>query len=424
MLEQEVNQQSENAEVVQATENLKEKVHAESGGLEAWPRIAVVILALLAGIVGGLYGALDLAQRPFFSQFRHAGSGVNFSQTLNVSEDSATTDVVKKAGPAVVSVVISKEISKMPRMFDPFGMFGNGMMQPGNGSGSVQEVGAGTGFFVSSDGLIVTNKHVVSDDTAKYSVVTNDGKSYDATVLAKDPVNDIAIIKIDIKDAPYLSFADSSNVQLGEHVIAIGNSLGQYQNTVTTGVISGIGRSITAGGAGLGQEQLDGVIQTDAAINSGNSGGPLLNLSGNVVGINTAVDRQGQSIGFAIPANDVQLALTTYQRGGKISRPFLGVRYTMVSQSMAEANQLPKDYGALIISGQTANDLAVLPGSPADKAGLTENDIILEFGGVKLSDDMTLSRALKKYQPGDKVEAKIYSKGEEKTVTITIGETK
>lgn len=388
----------------------------------AYPKLGIIILALLAGIVGGLFGSLQLAQKPFFQKmFRYHGPGM-MQQNIVLDEQSASTEVVKKAGPAVVSVVISKEIKQnRMNMFDPFGFFGN----PGNNadtSSGLKEVGAGTGFFVSSDGMIVTNKHVVSDNTATYSVVTNDGKSYDATVLSRDPVNDIAIIKIDISNAPYLEFADSSAIELGQHVIAIGNSLGQYQNTVTTGIVSGIGRSITAGGAGE-LEQLDGVIQTDAAINAGNSGGPLLNLAGQVIGINTAVDRQGQSIGFAIPGNDVKVALESYKDNGKIVRPYLGVRYMMITEAVAKSEKLPKNSGALIIRGNAVTDFAVLPGSPADKAGLAENDIILAVNNESLTEERSLARVLKNYKPNDTLTLKVFSKGQEKNVSVTLGET-
>ncbi len=385
-------------------------------------KLGLVVLALVFGIIGGLYGSLDLAQRPFFQKlFNHNGSASLSGQIVSVNENSATTEVVKKAGPAVVSVVISKDISQQQSPFDIFGFFGQNQTRPS--APNVQQVGAGSGFFVSSDGMIVTNKHVVSDQAAQYSVVTNDGKSYEAKVLAIDPTNDIAIIKIDIKGAPYLELADSAQLQLGQHVIAIGNSLGQYQNTVTSGIISGIGRSITAGGAGE-LEQLDGVIQTDAAINSGNSGGPLLDLTGKVIGINTAVDQQGQSIGFALPSSDVKIALDSFNKDGKITRPFLGVRYLMVTEAIAKSEKLERDYGALILNGRTQADTAVIPGSPADKAGLKANDIILEVGGKKLTEDYSLARALKQYRPNDKVEMKIFSNGQEKTVSVTLSETK
>ncbi len=388
-------------------------------------KLSIVVLALVFGIVGGLYGSLDLARRPFFQKIFGGNNLTNsgYTQNLVLNEQSATTDVVKKAGPAVVSIVVSKDISQSQQFrFDPFNFFGQIPNQNLPKTPNVQQVGAGSGFFVSSDGMIMTNKHVVSDTSAKYSVITNDGKSYEAQVLSLDPANDIAIIKIDIKDAPFLEFADSSQLQLGQHVIAIGNSLGQYQNTVTSGIISGIGRSITAGGAGE-LEQLDGVIQTDAAINSGNSGGPLLDLSGRIVGINTAVDQQGQSIGFALPSNDVKIALESYRKDGKITRPYLGVRYFMITDVIAKAEKLPKDYGAFIIGGNNA-DVAVVPGSPAEQAGLKENDIILEIEGSKLTDNYSLSRAMKKHRPNDQVSMKILRDGEEKNVTVTLGETK
>jgi serine protease Do len=204
--------------------------------------------------------------------------------------------------------------------------------------------------------------------------------------------------------------------------VAIGNSLGQYQNTVTAGVVSGIGRSITAGGYD-GSEELEGVLQTDAAINPGNSGGPLLNSLGQVMGINTAVDLEGQSVGFAIPSNDAKKALDSFQRTGKIKRPFIGVRYIMITENLAKSENLPKDYGALLVRGQTATEFAVTPGSPADKANLLENDIILEVEGKKLDKDYTLARALKDKEAGDSISLKVYSKGSEKTVKLTLGET-
>jgi serine protease Do len=355
-------------------------------------------------------------------------AGLN--QKVSLSEDSAIIDVVKKASPAVVSVVISKDLNKIPgygldpNQTDPFYFFFNGRQpQAAPSAPNVQEVGAGSGFFVSADGLILTNKHVVSDTAASYTVLTADGKSYDAKVLSQDPVNDLAIIKIDIKNAPFLSLADSSQIQIGQRVIAIGNSLGQYQNTVTSGIVSGTSRSITAGGND-GSEQLSGVIQTDAAINPGNSGGPLLNISGQVIGINTAIDQQGQLVGFAIPSNDISRALASFQKNGRITRAFLGVRYVLINQSLADQQKLPRNYGALIVRGQTVTDLAVVPGSPADKAGLVENDIILEVNGTKVDDSNSLSALLQNYNIGDVITLKVYDKGNEKDIKVTLGETK
>lgn len=382
--------------------------------------VVIVVISLVAGMAGGVYGALNLANRPEIQKLfnKNSSSGnASVSQSVILNEDSAVTDVVKKASPAVVSIVISKDVGN----FSNFGFFGfDGGTQ--SSTPNVQEVGAGTGFFVSADGLILTNKHVVSDNSASYTVVTSDGKKYDAKVVAQDPSNDVAIVKVDIQDAPHLTFADSTTLQLGQRVIAIGNSLGEFQNTVTTGVVSGLSRSIVAGDR-TGQEQLDGVIQTDAAINPGNSGGPLLNILGEVVGINTAVSQQGQSVGFALPSSDVKVALDSYLRSGKITRPFPGVRYMLLNKAIADQNHLSKDYGALIIRGTTATDFAVAPGSPADKAGLKENDIILEVNGEQINEDHPLPTILKKFKPGDVVTLKVFSGGSEKTIPVTLGET-
>ncbi len=382
---------------------------------------AIILISLLFGSFGGAWGSLYLAKQPYFQKL--FGTTPLASQQKTYVESSSIIDVVKSTSPAVVSIVISKDLSKLPAFgFNPFDQF-FGVSPNRSTAPNVQQIGAGSGFFVSGDGLILTNKHVVSDTQASYSVLTSDGKSYDAKVMAQDPVNDLAILKIDITSAPALPLADSGQIQIGQQVVAIGNSLGQYQNTVTSGIVSGIGRKITAGGDG-GSEQLEGVIQTDAAINPGNSGGPLLNLAGQVIGINTAIDSQGQSVGFAIPSNDAAKALASFETNGKISRPFLGVRYVMISKALAEQEKLPRDFGALIIRGQTTTDFAVLPGSPADKAGLIENDIILEVNGHRIDENNSLSRELKNYNVGETLSVKIFHQGSEKTVIITLEEAK
>ena len=393
----------------------------------------VIIFSLIFGGLSGTVSSFYFLKSPQ-GQKLLAGQNILSSQGQKISldEDSAIIDVVKKSKDAVVSIVISKDLSKIsgygmsPFGGDPFfNFFNEGQSQPqtNQSTPNVQEVGAGSGFFVSADGLIITNKHVVADDSASYTVITQDGKKYDAKVLTKDPVGDLAIVKVDIKNAPFLKFADSSKIQIGQRAIAIGNSLGQYQNTVTSGIISGIGRKITAGSQD-GSEELSGVIQTDTAINPGNSGGPLLNISGEVVGVNTAIDQQGQLVGFAIPANDVNKDLISFLKNGRITRVFLGVRYVTLNQSIADEQKLPKNYGALIVRGQNITDLAVLPGSPADKVGLVENDIILEVNGQKVDQDHLLSDMLKNMNIGDKITLKIYHKGDEKNVDVVLGESK
>lgn len=390
--------------------------------------ILLVVISLVFGLVGGAVGSYWFLSSPGGKKLLGSSPLKTQRQSLTVSEDSAVIDAVKTASPAVVSIVVSKDLSKIPGYgnnpfeTDPFFGFFFGStssrQQP-----DIQQVGAGSGFLVSADGLILTNKHVVSDDGASYTVLTQDGKKYDAKVMAKDTVDDLAIVKIEIANAPFLKMADSKNLQIGQRVIAIGNSLGQYQNTVTSGIVSGVGRKITAGSS-TGSEQLSGVIQTDAAINPGNSGGPLLNLSGEVVGINTAVDMEGQLVGFAIPSNDAQKALESFNKNGKIARPFLGVRYMIISDDLAKEQKLPKDFGALVVRGNKITDFAVMPGSPADKAGIVENDIILEVNGQKVYENHGLSELLKDYNIGDSVNLKIYHKGQEKIVTVTLGEAK
>ncbi len=355
------------------------------------------------------------------------------------SEDELVTSLVKKVQPAVVSISISKNIRSFsnrtgPNVFlfdDFFEQFGfpsqvpQPQPQPEQPQGSQKQVvGGGTGFIITADGMIVTNKHVVSDEEAEYTVTTNDGKSYPSKILAQDPVNDFAIMKIDAKGLPTVTLGDSDAIAIGQTVVAIGNSLAQFPNTVTKGVVSGLGRRVTAGDSRGMSEVIEGAIQTDAAINPGNSGGPLVNLRGEVVGINTAVSQAGQLIGFAIPVNEAKRAIASVKKEGKIVRPWLGVRYVLLTKEIAEKNQLSVDYGALLLRGQTPTDFAVIPGSPADKVGLAENDIILEIDGATIDDDHPLSRVVARKNPGDTVTLKVLSKGKEKIVKVALGEFK
>ena len=387
----------------------------------------VILLSFVFGILGSVVGSSWLVSKlPNF-----ASANIGSVKTVQVKEESAVVDVVKKSSPAVVSIIISQDLNKLPGYsttpfdfgpfsYDPF--FQNRNQQ--NTTPNIQPIGGGSGFIISSDGLIMTNKHVVEDTTATYTVLTNDGKKYDATVLSRDPVNDLALVKITATNLPTLTLGDSSSLQIGQKVIAIGNSLGQYQNTVTTGVVSGIGRTITAGGTTTGSEQLEGVIQTDAAINPGNSGGPLLDIGGSVIGINTAIDSQGQLVGFALPVNDIKKDIDSFKKFGHIIKPFLGVRYVIVNQNIQEQNKLPVNYGALIIKGDGASVPAVVSGSAADKAGLKENDIILEVNGTKVDEKHSLASLLKNYNPGDVVKMKVLSNGKNKDIMVTLGQSK
>ncbi|MFH0829160.1 MAG: trypsin-like peptidase domain-containing protein [Candidatus Kerfeldbacteria bacterium] len=390
--------------------------------------IALISL-IIGGVSGGIFGAA--ASKGGLSHLFSSSStvqssvqNVNTTGTLSLQEDSSTVDVVKKASPAVVSVVAKKDYSKIfgnsseNQQYNNF--FGFPFIQQQVPQG-IQEIGAGSGFIISSDGIIMTNKHVATISGAdQYTVVTNDGKNYDAKLLATDPTNDIAFMKIEAKDLPTIELGNSDNVQIGDTVIAIGNALGEYRNTVTKGIISGLARTITAGDSSGNSETLRNVIQTDAAINQGNSGGPLLNIAGQAIGINTAIDSQGQLVGFALPINIAKSDLESVKKSGKIERPYLGVRYSIITPQLKEANKLSTDYGALIVRGNTADELAVVPGSPADKAGITENDIILEVDGQKINEDNDLAQILSQKQIGQKVTLKVLSKSKEKTVEVIL----
>lgn len=386
----------------------------------------VILLSFLFGIAGSVIGSLYVV--PMYRKDL-GGSVLGEVKTVQVNEESAVVEVVKKSSPAVVSIIISKDLSKIPGyssssfdfgpfFFDPFFQY----RSQGNSEPNIQEVGEGSGFIISEDGLVVTNKHVVEDAVATYTVLTNDGKKHDAKVLSIDPINDLALVKIE-GNFPVLTLGDSSQLEVGQKVIAIGNALGLYQNTVTTGVISGIGRTITASGTTAGSEQLEGVIQTDAAINRGNSGGPLLDIGGSVIGINTAIDVQGQLVGFAIPVNDIKRDVESFKKFARIIKPFLGVRYVLINELIKEQNKLTVDYGALILKGNN-NAPAVVSGSAADKAGLKEGDIILEVNGQKINQNYSLAGLLKNYNPGDTVRMKILSSNSEKEVAVTLGESK
>lgn len=404
----------------------------------------VVVISALVGGVFGYYGATLSGNGTSISQFLKSAPAPGSLPKPNsgapvTSDETAVINVVKKSTPAVVSIVATKDLAIVEqRGFNPFQDFcqdpffrqflGNQCSQsttPPSQRTQRQQVAAGTGFIISSEGLILTNKHVINISGANFTVITNDGKKYPATILAKDPVQDLAVLKISAAGLPTLPLGDSSTLQIGQTVVAIGNALGQFSNTVSRGVISGLSRSIVASdGGGGSSERLDQVIQTDAAINPGNSGGPLLNLQGQVVGIDTAVAENAQNIGFAIPINQAKKGIDQVKSSGKIVYPFLGIRYALITPEIKEKNNLPVDYGAIVVRGESQTDLAVTPGSPADKAGIKENDIILEIDGVKITPDNDLAKIVQNHKIGDTVILKILSQGKEKSVQLTLEERK
>jgi S1-C subfamily serine protease len=361
--------------------------------------------------------------------FRASSSQQELSKPVLAYED-AVVGAVQSVAPSVVSIIISKNLPVIERCpYNPFSdlppelrqFFDDqfDFSQPCQKGFQKKEVGGGTGFIVSSDGLIVTNKHVVLDEKAEYLVLTNDGKKHSAQVLARDPVKDLALIKISAHNLPVARLGDSSNLKLGQTAIAIGNALGEFRNTVSVGVISGLSRNIVASGGGFA-ERIEGLIQTDAAINQGNSGGPLVNLRGEVIGINVAMVAGAQNIGFAIPINQAKKAIESVKKLGKIVSPFLGVRYLVITEEMAKREKLPVEEGALI-RGQEDGP-GVVPNSPAFKAGLQAEDIILEVNGEKLTASNSLSYILQKYSVGDVINLKILRNGKEMNVSVKLEE--
>jgi S1-C subfamily serine protease len=405
------------------------------------PLLAPVILlsVLFGGLAGFLAGGDFLKKEGNFldrnnKQEEEKSSELSSRESnpgLSPKEESeAVVKAVKEASPGVVSIVVTKDVPKLDSFFqDPFSNdpffnpFGFRQRENREPETERREIGGGTGFVIDKEGYIVTNRHVVSDTEADYTVMTNEGQEMEAEVLAMDQFLDVAFLKVDSKEnLPVLKMGDSDNLEIGETVIAIGNSLGEFRNTVSKGIVSGLKRNIEAG-SGLGQsEVLEEVIQTDAAINPGNSGGPLLNLKGEVVGINVAMAQGAENIGFSIPINQIKDIYQSVKEEGKIVRPYLGVRYVLINEQIQEANDLPVDYGALIIRGQKMTELAVVPGSPADKADLEENNIILEVDGEKVTKDNGLAQIIRKKQVGEKVSLKIWSKGEEKNVEVVLEE--
>lgn len=396
----------------------------------------IVTISVVSGAIGSAYSGKILSgmKLPFLSKQGKGAVETKIVSERVVEEDSVITDLVEKTSPAVVSIVATKDVPKM-RNVSPFGGFPFFFFQDPyqsqddrkDDSGSATEkrkVGSGTGFLISGDGMIVTNKHVVSDETADYTVLLSGGKEYPAKVLARDPAHDLAVIKIEGSDFATIDLGDSDSIKVGQTVIAIGNSLGEFSNSVSRGIVSGLGRSVTAGSGFGDAETLTDIIQTDAAINPGNSGGPLLDVSGHVIGINVAMAQGAQNVGFAIPVNQIRRTVEDVKTTGKISTPYIGVRYAVLDEAAQKENSLPFSYGAIVLRGTKPTEFAVIPGSPADKAGIVENDIILEIDGTRIDTDHPLGSIISKYRPGDEITLKLWHKGEDKDVKVKLEERK
>ena len=320
-----------------------------------------------------------------------------------VSEEEAVIKTYENLLPSVVSILITEKVS-------------NDL-----GEVSLQETGGGTGFFISSDGYIITNKHVVLEKNVNYTVITNTNKEYVGSVLARDPLFDIAIMKIEGTGFKPAKLGDSDKIRIAQSVIAIGNVLTEFKNSVTRGIISGVGRTITASGSNI-TETIEGAIQTDASINPGNSGGPLVNLNGEVIGINTAIYRSGEALGFALPINLAKDALAKFKKYGEIKRTFLGVRYIMLNRYLSFANRLPVHEGAYVLKETPSGEPTIIPDGPAEAAGIKPGDVILEVNGQKLSAMNSLSTAISKYDPDVQITLKVLRSGTEYTLKATLGE--
>ncbi len=375
--------------------------------------VIVLIIVLLT-----VWNGFSLYAPHFLQNFQQPA--INLPQSTQkvkvVSEESVTINTVKNVGPSVVTVAeTAAPSSGQPSDLGPFGNFFN--LPPGqNQQPNQQPQSIGSGFVLTSNGMIVTNKHVVSDTSGTYQVITADNKKYDVKQIFRDPTNDIAFIKIDPtqnsgEKLQPVTLGDSSHLQVGQFVIAIGTALGEFRNTVTTGVVSGLGRGITAGDPFAGSaEQLDNVIQTSAAINPGNSGGPLLNSSGQVIGMNTAVAQNGQNIGFALPINTVKSSLDNFNQHGKFYRPYIGVAYTIVTKDNAILNDVPQ--GAYVEQ--------VVSGSPADKAGIQQGDIITKVDNQQVSEQTDLAAIVSKKKVGDSVSITFWRNGNTQNIQLTL----
>lgn len=382
-----------------------------------WVLTLAATLLILGGIVSS--GAFGLNWN-LFNKLPLPRVGTSSTNTTQLpsgekikvtTEESVIIEVVEKVSPSVVTIGI-KTTRRMNDIFefnpiDPFSPFRRqGRQEP-------VEQDIGTGFILQADGLVVTNKHVVGELDGTYRIITKDDKTFEAERIYRDPVNDLAIIKIAASGLTPVELGDSDKIKVGQLAIAIGTALGEFRNTVTTGVISGVGRGITAGSPfEAAAERLDNVIQTDAAINPGNSGGPLLNSSGQVIGVNTAISAQGQNIGFALPINVIKDALDNFNKTGQFNRPFLGVRYRVIARDTALLNDVPE--GVYV--------LEAVPGAPAAKAGLQEGDIIIKIDDTRLTgDNAELAKIIGQKKVGESITLAVWRDGEELSLTVVLG---
>jgi serine protease Do len=368
--------------------------------------LIIVLLAFLFGMFGGVFALRAFPER--LTSLNNASTG----QRIVSSQSELIASIAEDVKPSVVSINVKSAAAVSPLEQ----LFGGGQ--------SNQEVdsGAGTGIIISSDGVIITNRHVIPEGTTSVSVTDSTGKKYEnVEVLARDPrANfDIAFLKIKgVNNLKPAKIGDSSKMRVGDAVVAIGYALGEFQNTVTSGIISGVGRPVTASDGVSSAESLTNLFQTDAAINPGNSGGPLVNMNGEVIGINTAVAGNAENIGFSIPTNDIKNQISSILKDGKLEIPYMGVRYVVVTEAIKNQFELPVSEGAWLQAG--TGEQAVINGSPADKAGLKEGDIITKVNGYNVTAENQLASLLSKYTIGDTVELTYFRDGKEQKTKATL----
>lgn len=371
----------------------------QAASQKVWAKLGMVLLCFAASFLGAWAflgtGLVRLDASRTIS---------DNSQTIVMQQGEVIADVFKKVSPSTVSIITTSVV--------PRSSFYNDVSE-----------GAGSGIVVSPDGYVLTNKHVVPDGVDKVSVIMHDGREFtDVKVVGRDPSNDIAFLKIEgVSDLKAAEIGDSNQVEPGQQVVAIGNALGTFRNSVASGIISGIGRPLTATDeGGDASQQLEDMLQTDAAINPGNSGGPLVNLKGEVIGINTAIALDGQGIGFAIPINVAKVQIDSVVQKGKLIKAYLGVRYVPVTKELAEDQNLPVTVGALVDTA--GGQEAIVPDSPAAKAGLRARDIITKVNDIAIVEGKGLATVLSQFPPGQNIQLTIMREGREQVVTLALGE--
>lgn len=363
---------------------------------QGWFIAGLVLLNLAAGFLGGWLAYNSNAQNGFSFDFGKA-------QTAVVQEGEVIADVAEQVSPSVVSISVNRTTKSI--------------------FGTTVTTGAGTGIVLTEEGLIVTNKHVVEGSATKgITVISADGTTYsDVEIVDSDPFNDIAFLQVNSPDKfQPAQLGNSDNIRVGQKVIAIGNTLGRYDHTVTSGIVSGVGRPLS-GETGT-DDNLENLIQTDAAINPGNSGGPLVNINGEVIGINTAIEGgDAENVGFSIPINDVKQGISSVEESGRIIRPYLGVVYVLLDETLAEQLNLPIEEGAYIPKADGAGQ-TVLSDSPAERAGLRPGDVILRIDGRKITNKTSLTKIIASYEVDEQIDLRIWRDGKERTINVVLKE--